>query len=147
MKKSYLLLGSMISFGLLFGMTAYGDEANQQTTIKLSAPLQVPGQVLPAGTYTFQLADDGFDLNLVQIFNSDGTKLYGTFETVATDRAHASSDTTITLAEQGSKRPDALVKWFYPGTEIGHEFIYPAKQQKQVDHDRHETINGRSNGA
>jgi hypothetical protein len=127
-------------------MRAYGDEANQETTIKFSAPVEIPGHVLPAGTYMFKLADDGSDPNVVQVFNSDGTKVYATLQTNSVQRLDATDNTTVTLAQQGSERPDALMKWYYPDSEMGHEFIYSAREGKQLAHDRHEAIAANSKG-
>ena len=32
-------------------------------------------------------------------------------------------DTVVAVAEQGAGRPNALLKWFYPGRETGNEFL------------------------
>ena len=108
--KAYSITGLVLALGLGLGPAARADEANEATTITFSAPVQIPGQVLPAGTYLFKLADDGADSNFVQIFNSAGTKIYATLLTASSDRQVATDDTTITLAEQGSGNPEALMK-------------------------------------
>jgi hypothetical protein len=46
----------------------------------------------------------------------------------------------ITLAEQGGGKPDALLKWFYPGLDTGHEFVYSEQQEKQLAQDTQQTI-------
>jgi hypothetical protein len=138
--KGYFSIGLAIAFGLFFELAAHADEADETTTITFSAPVQIPGEVLPAGTYLFRLADNGSDPNVVQIFNSDGTKLYAMLQTIATDRQEPSGDSTITLAEQGSRKPDALLKWFYPGSLTGHEFMYRAREEKQLARDKQEAI-------
>jgi hypothetical protein len=146
MNKAYLLISPVISLGLLFGTTAHADEADQETNITFSAPVEIPGHVLPAGTYMFKLAEDGSETNIVQIFNSDGTKLYAMLPTFDADRSEAPNGTTVTLAQQGSGTPDALLKWFYPGSETGHEFIYSAGEEKQLAHDRQEMITANPKG-
>jgi hypothetical protein len=82
----------------------------------------------------------GSDQNVVQIFNAGGTKLYATLMTVPTYRQEATGNTTVILAEQGSGQPDALTKWYYPGDETGHQFLYPTHEEKQLAQDRMETI-------
>src|SRR2546427_7013378 len=72
--------------------------------------------------------------------NSDQTHLYATLQTVATERQDPTGDTAITLAEQGGGKPDALLKWFYPGRETGHEFVYSGQQEKQLAQDTQQTI-------
>ena len=136
----YIAVGMIIAFTLLFELAAHADESNQATTITFSQPIQIPGQILPAGTYSFKLLDSNSDPNVVQIFNSDQTHLYATLHTVATEREDPTGDTALTLAEQGAGRPDALLKWFYPGRETGHEFVYSEQQEKQLAQDTQQTI-------
>jgi Protein of unknown function (DUF2911) len=140
MSKLNVMLGMVMATGLLFNFAAHADEADQETNITFSTPVQIPGQLLPAGTYMFKLADNDADQNLVQIFNAHGTKIYATLVTNPTDRRRVTSDTTVTLAEQGSGQPDALMKWYYPGEETGHQFRYSTHEAKQLAQDRMETI-------
>jgi hypothetical protein len=127
--KGYIVVGLIIAFTFFFELAAHADEGDQATKITFSQPIQVPGQVLPAGSYLFKLADrDG--LNIVQIFNAAGTVLYGTFQTNAAQRREPIGDTDITLAELKPGGLDALLKWFYPGRETGHEFVYSGQQEK-----------------
>src|SRR5437588_7811476 len=113
--RGYIILGLIIAFTLFFELAAHADVRDQATTMTFSEPIQVPGQVLPAGTYVFRLADPNSTQNVVQIFNSDRTVLYATVETVTAERQQPTDDTAITLAKQGPGKPDALLKWFYPG--------------------------------
>jgi hypothetical protein len=138
--KRYIAVGMIIAFTLFFELAAHADESNQATTITFSQPIQIPGQILPAGTYSFKLLDSNSDPNVVQIFNSDQTHLYATLQTVATERQDPTGDTAITLAEQGAGKPDALLTWFYPGRETGHEFVYSGQQEKQLAQDTQQTI-------
>ena len=138
--KLYMIIGLVITFGLFFAIAAQADEFDKATTMTFSAPVQIPGKTLPAGTYLFKLADNGSDQYLVQIFNSDGTKLYATIPTIPTDLQEPMDKTAVTLAEQGSGAPDALLKWFYPGSVTGHEFIYSARKRKELAQDKQQTI-------
>ena len=140
--KLYITLGLMVAFVLFFEFAAHASEANESTKITFSTQIQIPGQVLPAGTYTFQQADADSESGLVQIFNADHSVLYATLETVSADRIEATGGTTITLAEQGEGNPDALVKWFYPDHTIGHEFVYPKQQEQEIAHARQKTFVG-----
>jgi hypothetical protein len=138
--KRYIAVGMIIAFTLLFELAAHADESDQATKITFSQPIQIPGQILPAGTYSFKLFNSNSDPNVVQIFNSDQTHLYATLQTVATERQDPTRDTAITLAEQGGGKPDALLKWFYPGRETGHEFVYSGQQEKQLAQATQQTI-------
>jgi hypothetical protein len=138
--KGYIAVGLIIAFTLFFELAAHADESDQSTTMTFSAPLQVPGKVLPAGTYLFKLIDTDSDLNTVQIFNADRTMLYGTFQTVAAERREPTGDTVVTLAKQGSGQPDALLKWFYPGDGTGHEFVYSKAKEKELAQDQQQAV-------
>ena len=139
--KLYIALGLLIAFGVFFELTAHADETNELTKITFSAPIQIPGQVLPAGTYIFQQAEPNDDLNLIHIFNADGSTLRATLQTVPADRKEATGDTAITLAEPESGQP-ILVKWFYPGRLTGHEFVYAKQQEQKIAHAKQETFVG-----
>jgi hypothetical protein len=139
--KLCIALGLVIAFGLFFELAAHADEINESTRITFSAPVQIPGQVLPAGTYLFERADPNANLNLIQIFNADRTVLYATLQTILTDRAEPTGDTAITLAEPETGNP-VLVKWFYPGRDTGHEFIYSKQEEQQIAQSKHETFVG-----
>jgi hypothetical protein len=136
--KLYIVIGLMVAFGLFFELAAHADETNQETTITFSAPVQIPGQVLRAGEYVF-LADPD-NQNLIRVFNADRTVLYATLETASAERTDARGDTVFTLAAPESGKPDFLVKWFYPGRLIGHEFVYPKRQEQEIAHAAQETV-------
>ena len=137
--KSYIAVGMIIAFTLMFELAAHADESDQATQITFSQPIQVPGQILPAGTYLFKLANTD-DLNIVQIFSSDKTHLYATLETIPNESGRVPGDTTVALVEQGTGKPDVLRKWFYPGDETGHEFVYPSELEKVMAQDKQQTI-------
>jgi hypothetical protein len=138
--KGYIAVALIIASTLFFGLAAHADESDQATKITFSQPVQIPGQVLPAGTYLFKLEDSNSSQNLVQIFNADRTVLYATLQTVATERREPTGYTVLTLAEQGTGQPDVLVKWFYPGRETGNEFVYSTEKEKDLGQDRQQTI-------
>ena len=63
---------------LPFG-AARADESNKLTIFNFSAPVELPGLTLPAGSYTFKLMDNSSDRNIVQVFNKDMTKMLRNF--------------------------------------------------------------------
>jgi hypothetical protein len=138
--KGYIAIGLIIAFTLFFELAAHADVWDQATTITFSAPVQIPGQVLPAGTYRFRLVNSDSERNIVQIFNTDRTRLYATLYTVATERPNPTGDTAVTFAEQGVGRPDALLKWFYPGNMTGNEFLYSPREEKELAQDKQQMV-------
>jgi len=104
---------------------AFADTWNQKTILTFSAPVEIPGQVLPAGTYVFKLADSSSNRHIVQIFNEDQNKIFGTFLAIPDYRMKPAEKTIITFQERAEGQPSAIKAWFYPGHNYGHEFVYP----------------------
>jgi hypothetical protein len=140
--KLSMIAGFIIAFALIFELTAHADEENQMTKISFSEAVQVPGTVLPAGTYQFVVARNESNQNIVQIFNAAGTKLYATVQTVPAERGKEAYGTSITLAQRPDGQPDALVTWFYPGNDTGHEFLYSKQEEKELTEDAKQTLVG-----
>lgn len=138
-KKVALLIGFAIASVLFLEVVAHADEADQSVKISFSQAIKIPGQVLPAGTYLFKLADPN-DLNVVYVFNAEGTRLYATLDTITAQRRRPTGDTVVVLAGQPAGRPETLVKWFYPGNTAGHELVYPKQEEQQLAQDRKQTI-------
>jgi hypothetical protein len=138
--RLYIAIGLMIAFVVFFELAAHADEMDQSSKITFSEPIQIPGQVLPAGTYVFELVNANSQRHLVRVFNTDRTVLYATLSTIATERHQHVGYTVVRLAEQGTGQPDALVNWFYPGDETGHEFVYADQKEKQLAQDTQRTI-------
>ena len=111
--KLSMIAGFIIAFALIFELAAHADEDNELTKLTFSQPVQVPGRILPAGTYEFVLADSQSGRDIVQIFNADGTELFATIQTIPTERARETNGTSVTLAQRPDGQPAALVTWFY----------------------------------
>jgi len=134
---------------LFLGCTSflYADPATQLTRFTFTQPVEVPGTTLPAGTYWFQLLDSPANTNIVQIFSNDWSKLYATVLTISDLRMDRTSRTELTFAERRHDKPQALLAWFYPGMDIGHEFLYPTKLENRLDRDPHEDLLLRQSGS
>jgi hypothetical protein len=117
---------------MLHATTARADTWDQLTYVTFSAPVEVPGSALPAGTYMFKLADAGPDRNVIQVFSKDGSTLYSTFFSIPDDRLKASDKPVITFEETPAGTPEAIKAWFFPGDTIGHEFVYPEEQAQKI---------------
>ncbi|HLM99280.1 MAG TPA: hypothetical protein VK335_08375 [Bryobacteraceae bacterium] len=125
MNHKFKMLGLVFLLGsVAISPLAKADEVNQQTTVKLSGPVEVPGRVLPAGEYVFKLADNPSEHGIVQIFNEDQRQLVATIFTVPTSRAKSTDGSVITLEERPTGNPEALGKWFFAGQTEGVEFLY-----------------------
>ena len=116
-----------VGIGLMGGIAqrAAADENDQKIVFTFSGPVEVPGQVLSAGTYVFKLMDSPADRNIVQVFSKDEKHLYGTFLAVPDERLRPAGKPIITFDERPADSPEAVKAWFYPGDNTGHAFVYP----------------------
>jgi len=101
------------------------DEWNKKTVVTFTEPVEIPGQVLPAGTYVFKLADSTADRDIVQIFNKDENHIYATILAIPDYRMEPTGRTVINFEERASNAPEAVKAWFYPGDNYGYQFVYP----------------------
>ncbi len=117
----------LVCAGLLAAMLprANADEWNQKTYFTFSQPVEIPGQVLGAGTYVFKVMDSPSDRDIVQVFNKRENHCYGTFITIPDYRMNPPDKPVITFEERATGSPEAVHAWWYPGRNYGHEFIYP----------------------
>ena len=126
-----------VLFGLALLLTAYSplahtDEWDKTTKITFSEPVQVPGMVLPAGTYVFKLLDSASNRHIVQIFNEDHTALITTVLAIPNQRLEPAGKTILKYDERPADQPMALAAWFYPGDTFGQEFVYPKAEAEQL---------------
>lgn len=144
-------LFAIFGVGVLLGLAALApraraDESNQASRLTFSQAIQLPdNQVLPAGTYWFEVRPDfAQGSNFVQVTSEDHNKLYGTYMTVPAHRAKETSSVELKFAEPASGRPAALMSWFYPGILVGHEFVYAPMQEAQLSASAQVTVNARN---
>jgi len=105
--------------------TARANSWTERSEITFRSPVEVPGHVLPAGTYTFQLLNSPSERNVVLIFNKNQTKLDAIIMAIPAYRLHPTSRTVVTFAERPVGTPEAVRTWFYPGMNYGQRFVYP----------------------
>jgi hypothetical protein len=115
------------------------DEWNQATLFTFSQPVQIPGQVLPAGTYLFELVNS-FNHEIVRISSADRTNVIAVIQARPTQQKGLSGKAAIVLAERGVSQPEAIVAWSYPGRVEGHQFLYPKQVQEEVAKDKQDTF-------
>jgi hypothetical protein len=125
-----LLAAALFSAAVL--PTASADTWNKKTVVTFSQSVEIPGKILPAGTYTFVLLDSSSDRHIVQIFNADGSQLITTVLAINDYRLKPTGDTVMKFNERAGDSPEALRAWFYPGDNFGQEFVYPKARAIQL---------------
>lgn len=135
----------LITFAVLIAFlsmlsVARATEEDEATKLTFNQTVQIPGTVLPAGTYWFTLLDTDSSRNVIQIFNSDRSILYATVLAVSAERLNTTDNTEMTFAQRESMQPETMLSWFYPGETIGHEFVYSKSEEKELAQGKHQTV-------
>jgi len=126
--SSALALVSLVS-------PAKADQRNKETKITINEAIEVPGAVLAPGTYILKLMDSPSNRNVVQVFSQDENgrqRLVTTIMAVSAYRLVTPDRTMIDFEERPSGKPEAIHTWFYPGDNVGWEFVYPKSERLEV---------------
>ena len=123
-RKMFTGMICLMLLGIFFVPKGRADIADKKTIVTVNQSIQVPGKVLPAGTYVFKLLNSN-NATLVSIFNADETHLIATIQGISDSRIQISDKTALQFEERASGQPEALKAWFYPGEDSGVEFVYP----------------------
>jgi len=134
----------MFAVSLLVATFAAGAGAdtqfNKRTTVTFTQPIEIPGQVLPSGTYTIELYESFGNRHIVRIYNADRSKLIATVLAIPNQRLSPTGDNVMKFSERPGSAPDALKAWFYPGDNFGQEFVYPKARAVELAQVTHESI-------
>ena len=91
------------------------------TIVTFDQPVEIPGHVLPAGTYTF--VERG--RSVVQVWDKYESKLFATLITNAAEQSqYADQRQEFEFEKSASDAPMELKAWFMGSNSLGHEFIY-----------------------
>jgi hypothetical protein len=118
------VLVTIVLLGATFAPGARADQWDKKTIVTFNDAVEIPGQVLPAGTYVFRLADSISNRHIVQIRNADEDQVLATIMTIPNIRFATPDDSLFEFDERPGDSPQALKVWFYPGNNTGEEFIY-----------------------
>lgn len=141
-----ILKSIAVVFCLTLAITAFAPPAraalwSERTELHFNDPVEVPGVVLPAGTYWFVLSSDQSDRNIVEIYDAKQNKVYATLMTEPALRRHTTGKTEIVLVKRHNS-PDAVWKWYYPGLRSGHEFVYSNQEEARLRRDAKRIVFG-----
>jgi len=126
--KTVLVVLALTLFGVIFASAVQADEWNKKTVITFSQPVEIPGQILPAGTYTIKLVDLASERHIVEFLDADGNRVIATVLALNNWRLRPTGETVIKFSERAGDNPEAVKAWFYPGDNFGQEFVYPKKR-------------------
>jgi hypothetical protein len=111
---------------LVLGVFAPPAHANywgaHRELLTFSAPIALPGVVLAAGTYLFEIPSEGASHTLVRVSSRDGRHIYVTQFTLEVRAPAHAPKVTFREAARGSAAP--IDTWYPLGDEMGRRFVY-----------------------
>jgi len=125
--RSLRIFGLMAGAAVLcacLGTGTKADDWNKKTIVTFGDYVEIPGQVLPPGTYIFKLMDSPSNRHIVQVWSEDERELLATTIAVPIQRYDTPERVIFEFDERPGDSPQALHAWFYPGDNLGNEFIY-----------------------
>lgn len=105
---------------------------DHRTLFTFNQPVALPGVTLPAGTYTFRLADPTTGSRVVQVLNHSGTQSFARLLSIPAIRQDSAREPEISFMETAAGMPAAVKIWWQEGSRSGYEFIYPKEQADRL---------------
>jgi hypothetical protein len=120
---SAAVLGVAMLIGVSSPLQAAGMAENK-AIVNFDRPVEVPGKVLPPGSYVFKTLDNN---ELVQVFSADERQLFATVNVVPEDRPaqEANIDCFVQMNKTRADAPQEVEAFFLPGRSTGYQFVYP----------------------
>jgi len=115
-----------------FAPPVHADAWDKRTIVTFSQPVEIPGQILPAGKYVFKLVDSQSDRHIVRIMNERENHVVATILAIPDYRQETPSKTIFTFYEMPSGQPEVVKEWFYPGDNYGQEFAYSKQRHAEI---------------
>ena len=120
--------GLMLIAGSTSALKA-GSISEDKATVTFDRPVEVPGKVLPPGSYVFKTLNNN---ELVQVFSADEKKLFATVSVIPGDRPvqNRDADAFVQLNKTRADAPQEVEGLFLPGRATGYQFVYPEVQTR-----------------
>ena len=120
-RRAVVALGALLTVAAAVqGLRAEG--MNEKAIFTFSGPVQIPGRVLPAGTYVFRPL--ALYSHTVVILNANESKAIATEFTVPVTASHASAKGQVQIEERAGSKIEAIRSIFVPNSLTGYEFVY-----------------------
>jgi len=103
---------------------AAGYAFGHENILTFSGPVALPGVVLPAGTYSFDIAG-ATALDIVVVRNPKTARVYYMGSTTPATRPRTmSKEAPVTFGEAPANEPRPIAAWYELGDTTGHQFLY-----------------------
>jgi hypothetical protein len=122
--KTVRIACGTVALGLLVVASGHAWGVSHENNLTFSRPVALPGVVLPAGSYTFELAGST-SLDIVLVRDKARSKVYYMGFTNTVQRPAGMSKTTaVVFGETSANEPPPIAEWYEIGDSLGHQFLY-----------------------
>lgn len=123
-----------VLLALLLSSSVKADDWDKKTVVTFGQDVEIPGQVLPAGTYVFKLLRSNADRFVVQVWSQGESQLLAMLVTVGDSYPNQSGKSYFVLDTTGTDEgyPPAVVSWFFAGSDEGRDFIYSGYSNTRI---------------
>lgn len=98
------------------------DGWTHRELLTFSAPIALPGVVLAAGTYAFEVPSASH--TIVRVSSKDGRQIYMTAFTLEVRKPASDDAPKVTFHEAARGTAPSVNAWYPTGDESGKQFIY-----------------------
>jgi hypothetical protein len=127
-----LIAVSLVTLGTCLVPGASAGDWDEKTLLTFDQPVELPGVVLPAGSYIFKLMESPTDRQIVRVLSADEHTVFATINAVSKLRYNTSESTLIVYEDRTAGAPRTIKEWFYPDRMVGHEFVYSGHEPGQL---------------
>lgn len=123
-RKSLRIAFATALLAMVVGASGHAWGFSHENRFTFSRPVALPGVVLPAGEYSFDVASPT-SLDVVVVRNPrSGKVLYMGFANIVQRPKTLANGTPITFAEAPASEPRPISTWYEIGESTGHQFLY-----------------------
>jgi hypothetical protein len=102
---------------------AFGNSRINYLTF--NGTVALPGVLLPAGTYVFEVVEPGAAGDVVSVSSREGRHYFMAFTRFVSRPPRLRRSQTIGFGEAPAGTPPPIAVWYPLDSSRGHEFIYP----------------------
>ena len=116
-------VASLLALGI-FASAMAASPPDKTSYLTFSGPVRLPGVVLPAGSYTFEVVDASRS-DIVRVRDRHYTKVFFTAFTDLVDKpAGWPADKHVELGEAPAGSPPPILVWYPVDDSLGRRFVY-----------------------
>lgn len=96
----------------------------ETAVLTFSGDVALPGVVLPAGSYRFEVVNENSSSDVVRVSNRNGSLAFMGITRQTPRPAGLADNRRVTFNEAPAHSPAPIQAWYPAGKSIGHLFVY-----------------------